>query len=306
MAKGEKTSRSKKTAKKASSTRKKNAKTSVKSVHTHPKLPGSWRMAWQALLILKDFWRSLGLIILIFSLLNLVLASGLSAVIRNVNNLNLELAGGRMDNALAQFGSLAGGSGATGDSGSAVSSIIFIIASLAFIWALRQLLAGDKIKVKEAFYKGMAPLVPFIIILFVIILQLLPITITAALLGIIVSGAFGQAATVIFTILLFAAATWSLYMLASSVMALYISTLPDMQPLRALRSAKDLVRFRRLAVMRRLLMLPILMLLAFLLIFIPLLLIYPPVAAPLFFIAYTLAIFFSHTYLFNLYRWLLA
>ena len=244
---------------------------------------------------------------LIFAGLNLVLASGLGNIAGNFRSLTQDLDGSRLEQALIKFSSLTGGQGTGGsDASSAVSSMIFLVGSLAFIWALRQLMAGEAVRVKEAFYQGMTPLVPFVIILLVIILQLLPITITAAVLGIIITGAFGHAASIIFTILFLSAASWSLYMLAGSTMALYISTLPEMQPLKALRSARDLVRFRRWAIMRRLLMLPIILLLAFLLIFIPLLLIIPPLAAPLFFVAYVLAIFFAHSYLFNLYRWLLA
>lgn len=318
MVKDAKKGRAKRTAKatvaaKKTATKKQAAKKPVKkevkpAVTTSLKLPGSFRLSGQALMILSTFWKPISGIFLIYLSLNLLLASGLSVISSNISALREEVAGqGRLDQALMDFGSLAGGAGwSGGETSSALQSILFIIASLAIIWALRQLLSGEKITVKQAYYQGMAPLIPYVLLTLVIIVQILPMTIGAALLGIVSTGAFGPVVTVIFTIAFLLLTTWTLYMLSCSVVALYIVTLPHMQPRQALRSAKNLVKNRRWAVMRRLIFLPFLILAAMAAIFIPILLIVPPLAAPLFFAAATLAVFIVHTYLYNLYRRLLA
>lgn len=311
MPKGEKAKRPKKAAKPKTVSESKKAvkrRPAKKTVHVHAKLPGSLRLGWQSLSILNTFKRPLGGIFLIYLGLNLLFASGVGIIGSNITNLRENTSDtSRIGQAFTDFGALAGGAGWSSDqTSSALQSILFIIASLAVIWALRQVLAGEKVTVKDAYYKGMSPLVPFILLLFVIILQLLPMTIGAAILGIVSTGAFGVAATLIFAAVFLLLATWSLYMLSCSVLALYIVTLPDMHPRQALRSAKRLIIGRRLSVMRRLMFLPFLILLTLAAVFIPILLILPPLAAPLFFVFAGLSVFAAHTYLYNLYRRLLA
>lgn len=311
MPKGEKAKRPKKAAKTKSVSKSKKAiksRPAQKTVHIHAKLPGSLKLGWQSLSIFNTFRWPLGGIFLVYMGLNLLFASGIGIIASNITSLREQTSDqSRIGQAFTDFSSLAGGAGwSSAETSSALQSILFIIASLAVIWALRQLLAGEKVTVKQAYYLGMTPLIPFILLLFVIILQLLPMTIGAAILGIVSTGAFGVAATLVFAAAFLLLATWSLYMLSCSVIALYIVTLPEMRPRQALRSAKRLILGRRLSVMRRIMFLPLLILLALAVIFIPILLIIPPLAAPLFFIFAGLSVFVSHTYLYNLYRRLLA
>lgn len=311
MSKGVSKKPAKKPAKAGAS--KKNAKAKIKAPthppsHIHARLPGGLKLAAQACTIIYAFKRTIFGIFLVYLALNLFFASGVGIIHSNITSLRTEVRdSGKFSQALNDLGSLTTGAGwSSSDAGSALQSFLFIIASLATIWALRQLLAGEHVSVKNAYYQGMAPLVPFILVIVVIIIQLLPMTIGAALLGIVASGAFGSAATVIFACLFLLLTSWSLYMLSCSVLALYIVTLPGMQPRQALQSSKKLIQDRRFAVMRRLLFLPLIFILIILAVFLPVLLIYPPLAAPLFFLAAMMSIFFGHTYLYNLYRRLLA
>lgn len=311
MAKGEKTKRPKKSvaAKSVSKPKKITKKQAPKLIsHIHPRLPSSLRLGWQALQIINVFKKPIAGIFLIYLGLNLLLASGVSIISSNISVLKEEVANtDKLGQALSDFGSLTGGAGWSSDqASSALQTILFIIGSLAIIWALRQLVAGEKISVKQSYYQSTGQLIPFTLLIFVIILQLLPMTIGAAVLGIVATGAFGAIATVIFATLFLLLTTWSLYMLSCSVIALYIVTLPHMHPRQALRSAKKLVSNRRFAVMRRLIFLPFLMMAGLAVIFLPILLIFPPLAAPLFFMAATFSVFAAHIYLYNLYRRLLA
>ena len=51
--------------------------------------------------------------------------------------------------------------------------------------------------------------------------------------------------------------------------ALYIVTLPDMTPMKALRSARELVRYRRWTVLRKVLFLPLMLLVVAAIIMVP-------------------------------------
>jgi hypothetical protein len=94
-------------------------------------------------------------------------------------------------------------------------------------------------------------------------------------------------------------------MVSGSVFALYIVTLPDIQPRQALRSAKDLVSFRRLVILRKFLFLPILILVVMGLIIVPLILYASAIVPAVFYVLSVLALLFVHTYLYSLYRGML-
>jgi hypothetical protein len=140
-----------------------------------------------------------------------------------------------------------------------------------------------------------------------IIVQLLPVTIGATVFAAIVTSVFPGAAiaSVLSAIAFILLAGWSLYMVSSSIFALYIVTLPEMQPRQALRSAKDLVSFRRLTVLRKVLFLPLVIFVVMGLIIVPLILLASGVVPAAFYILSMLAILFVHTYLYNLYRGML-
>ncbi|HSX17795.1 MAG TPA: hypothetical protein VLE51_00340, partial [Candidatus Saccharimonadales bacterium] len=73
----------------------------------------------------------------------------------------------------------------------------------------------------------------------------------------------------------------------------------------ALRSAKNLVKFRRWQLMRRIVFLPIFILVVMAALVVPLILFVSFLVAPVFYILSMLAILFIHTYLYSLYRSLL-
>jgi hypothetical protein len=150
----------------------------------------------------------------------------------------------------------------------------------------------------------MGPLIPFLLVVFVIILQLLPITLGTAALGVVLTSVFSSqaAVTIIFSLFFVLLAGWSAYMLSSSVFALYIVSLPHMQPRQALRSAKSLVRFRRWQLMRKVLFLPLLILAIMAILIIPLILSATFLVVPVFYVLSGLSILFIHTYLYSLYR----
>ncbi len=78
-----------------------------------------------------------------------------------------------------------------------------------------------------------------------------------------------------------------------------------MKPMQALRSARELVRFRRWSIMRKLILLPILTILVGAIIIIPLIIINPLLAEWVFYILSLAALPLAHSYLYQLYRKLL-
>jgi hypothetical protein len=316
----------KRTARTKAASRKRISKTTKKSLPKKPAksrakaearlrapLPSSWQLTAEVAKVWRAHWRILFGIVAVYLALNILFASGFSNLSSAVSDIkaNLNAGGGShtLARALSGFGSLVGSSGASGSaSASVLQSALFVIESLVIIWALRQLLAGNRISVKEAYYHSTYPMIPFLLVLFVIILQLLPIsfgavTVSAVLTSIVSNLSVAAWLSWLFFILL---ACWSFYMLSSSIFALYIVTLPEMQPREALRSAKKLVNQRRLAILPRLVYLPILIVVVMAAIIIPLILGPSFLVAPVFYILSMLAILFVHSYLYAFYRSMLT
>ena len=97
----------------------------------------------------------------------------------------------------------------------------------------------------------------------------------------------------------------SFYMIASSAMALYIVTLPEMTPMAALREARNLVRHRRFAVLRKVLAIALVVFAFIFVIVLPIIFIAPTLAEWMFFSITVLSIPLVNGYLFSLYRELL-
>lgn len=282
--------------------------------YKHPvKLPNVWQLTRAAAGVLWQHKRLFAGITLVYGLLNLVLVQGLasSADVSSLKDgFNQVFTGhfGALASSLSTFAALVGSAG-NGSSPTAGAYQLFlgITTSLAVIWALRQLFAGSRLRVRDTYYQGMSPLVPFILVLVVIGLQLIPLLLGGALYstvitnGIAVHGAEKLGWALLYAVL----ALLSLYMVSSSLFALYIVTLPDMTPIKALRSARQLVRFRRWTVLRKILCLPIVLLVVAAVIMVPIIIWLTPLAQWVFFLLTMFALVAAHTYLYNLYRELL-
>ena len=187
-------------------------------------------------------------------------------------------------------------------------TIIVILVSLAVIWALRQTHAGEVASVKSAFYKSTYPLVPFLFVLFVVGLQLIPFLAANFLYGATIASGLATTAIeqLLWLILVFLLIVWSLYMITASIFAMYIVTLPDMTPIKALKSARGLVQYRRWEVMRKLLFLPIITVIIGVILLVPIVMFLTPVAEPVFLVFSSSLIVLAHAYVYGLYKELLA
>lgn len=226
------------------------------------------------------------------------------AVRRDVQSA-LEGIDGKYAQSMTLFGYVLG-IGAKG-TGSNLQFFITLIFSLAIIWSIRQVLARENISLKQAFYEGMYPIIPFILVLFVIGLQLIPLTVGNFLLTATVFGGLAVTAgeQIIWWTLFSLLALLSIYMVLSSIFALYIVTLPGMTPLKALRSARGLVLHRRISVGFRLLGLPVIGIFVYVALLLPIIMIAPVLVVPIFALLSSFGLFFVHSYIYNLYRELL-
>lgn len=290
------------------------AKKAVKRTGSPPfKLPSVWQLtetAWQT------FWRHKKLfagITLIYGLLNLLLVQGLAGgadvtTIKNAFNQASSGNFGPLASGLSVFAVLVGSAGnGSSQTAGAYQLSLGIVTSLAVIWALRQVLAGKSIRIRDAYYHGMYPLVQFILVLLVIGLQLLPFIIGSTLYNLVVANgiAVGGLERAGWLALFAAGLGWSVYMISSSLFALYIVTLPDMTPLKALRSARELVKGRRWAVILRLVFLPVVLFLASAIVMVPIIIVLTPLAKWVFFLLTMFTLVAAHTYMYTLYRELL-
>lgn len=271
-----------------------------------------WQLTKQTSLLL---WQHKGVFIgiaIVYGLLNIVLAQGLGG--SDVSNLKSQLSQvftgnfGAVTSSLVVFASLIGSAGTSSDGTSAAYQLFLtLIASLAIIWALRQANAGISFRIRDAYYRGMYPLVPFVLVLLVVGLQLLPLAIGSSIYSVVMTQgiAVNGLEQTLWALIFAALALVSLYMLASSLFALYIVTLPDMTPMKALRSARELVRSRRWTVIRKVLFLLPSLLLIGAIVMVPFILFLTAAATLVFFLLTTFSLVAVHGYMYSLYRELL-
>lgn len=279
------------------------------------KIPSVWKLSKQGFSQLLRRKRVFIGITLIYALLVFVFVKSFSGGL-NVVQLKHSLDGlftgsvKTWGSSLTIFSLLLGSASATkGETASMYQTIILLLVSLAYIWALRETQSNSKqtATVKDSFYKGAAPIVPFLIVLFIISLQLIPIVFANFFYSFVIVG--GYAATVPEQVLWYMfiglLLLLSLYMVSSSIFALFIVTLPDTRPMQALRAARELVRFRRWAVMRKVVVLPISLVLLLAIITLPAILLVPVIAQWVFFLMSLVLVPLLISYMYALYRSLL-
>ncbi|MGD8373557.1 MAG: hypothetical protein PVI21_01730 [Candidatus Woesebacteria bacterium] len=159
--------------------------------------------------------------------------------------------------AMAYFGAvLSGGlSEAPSELQQMLSGLVALIFWLSTIWAARMILAGNKIKFRDAFYNGPTPLISTVLLLLVVAVQLIPAAL--GLFGVTVilteswvlstaEGALFMAGVALLCLL-------TLFWVIGSVVALVIVALPGMYPMQALVNARMLVAGNRWNIVTRLL-----------------------------------------------------
>ncbi len=280
----------------------------------HPAaLPSSWRLFKTSMKVLVQQKKAFFGVFVIFLILSVVLVRGFGAgaATEDLRLLVTDLFEGglgRLIGSAAVLSILATDvTTAPTEVAGLYQTILFLLTSLAVIYVLRTTQSGNAVTIRESFYRSMYPLVPFLLVLFVIGLQLLPLAAGAWLFGTVTSAGLAVHGVEIFAwgVIFFLLGLLSLYMITSSIFAMYIVTLPDMYPMQALRSARQLVRHRRWTVMRKLLFLPLMVFLMGAVLLLPFVMVLP-VLAEYAVLGYALAaVLLTHSYVYSMYRELL-
>lgn len=287
-------------------------------IKNYKPLPSAWSL-WKS--SLRMFWankKTIGLFLLVYAVLYIIFVRGLSGGI-NLGDLREELkadssAMSGILSSVTLFGVLVSSATATtSETASIYQTVLLIIGSLAFIWLLRQLSSDKplKLRVRDAFYKGMQPFVPFILVLLVLAIEFIPLSIGGFILNVVLANSLAGSGSELFGIYVICLllVVLSLYLVSGTIAALYIVTLPGMEPVRAIRASHQVLRLHRWSVTRKFVMLVLFLLFAGMLIFIPLLLIIPSSLAWIneyVFFAGTISGFaVFHIYMYNLYKSLL-
>lgn len=276
-----------------------------------PKVRDLWRQTWR---VVKERPKLFVGIALVHLMLTLFLVRGFSSQVdlagtRDILGQFYSGATGKAITTVSLFGQLvsSGNSATASASASAYQSMSAVVVALAAVWAARQQGSKTPITVRDAFYRGMYPLIPFVIVLLVVGVQLIPAAIGGWLYSTVVVG--GIATSIIekllWLTLVLILITLSFYMITSSVFALFIVTLPDMTPRRALRSARKLVAHRRWAIAAKIVAMTLWLFVSAGAIMLPFLLIVPAVAEYIFVLLSAFAIVVPMVYLYNLYYGLL-
>jgi hypothetical protein len=283
----------------------------IKPVSNKLHLPNVFQLMRGALGIMRKNWKVFLGIVLIYGVLNLVLVQSFNAADVNQTKDNLDaLNTGRFGNIMSSLMLFIYMSSSSGNinntTAGAYQLMLTVITSLALIWTLRQVHAQKTIRIRDGFYWGMYPLVQFILVIAAIIAQLLPIVLGGYMYNLITTGIASTGIELtLWAIMLAFLALASLYMLASSLFALYIVCLPDMTPMQALKSARELVQYRRWTVMRKIIFLPIFLFVSAVILIVPLIFIAPVVASVTFLLTSMVGLPVIHSYMYKLYRELL-
>lgn len=284
-----------------------------KVIIKYPKLPSVWVILNSSLKIIRKYWKTFLILTLVYAVLYIIFVRGISGGL-NLSSIRASLDHSKsttsLSTGLSLFAYLVGNSTTTQSSSvnaGVYQTILLVIVSLALIWTFRQAYNNNKIRARDAFYKGMYPLIPFILVLIVIGLELIPMLIGGSLYSAVVTNGLsvGSFETFVWVAVFIVLSLVSLYLITSTLFGLYIVTLSNMTPLKALRSARQLVRRRRWLVMRKILFLPLFIIAIALIIMIPVILLVTVAASWVFLIFSLVCLVFIHSYLYTLYRELL-
>lgn len=281
--------------------------------HHAPPLPSWWILLKKSWALMKANKKQIAVFAAVYGFLNLLLVRGFSSPvdIEGLQESFREVIGEDSAGLAAGFTAFGLLINASTQGSSEVAQVyqtfLLVIASLALIWLYRQQQAGNLVSMKLAFYRGMYPFIPFILVLLVIGLQLLPALIGNFLFSTVISAGLAVSGLEQILWLLFYITTLllSLYMVSSSAIALYVVTLPEMTPMVALRQARELVRYRRFSVLRKSIAIILVIFALLVVVVLPVIFIAPVLAEWMFFAVTVLGIPLVIGYMFSLYRELL-
>lgn len=226
-------------------------------------LPGYWTFSNDVLHLLRRHWKLFGLLVLAYAALSAIFVgiasqesySALTDTLKSTGDQVFDGNWGELGKASLLFiATVSGSISPTPDAAQQVTSgLIALLTWLTVVWLLRNILAGHAVRLRDGIYSSASPLVSTFVVTLVLIVQLLPLAL--ALIGYSAAQATGLLSGGVEAMLFWVAASLlallSLYWVTSTLIALVVVTLPGMYPLRAVKTAGDLVIGRRLRILLR-------------------------------------------------------
>lgn len=280
--------------------------------HPGPELPSWYQLTKKALLLLRANILQVALYMLVYATVFFLFVRGLIAPldvgilrdqlkqyasdISNISN-NISIVGFMLHSAF----------NASGGTSMTYEMTFLLLSALAFIWLFRQQQAGNKVSFKDAYYRGMYPLIPFLVVCAVIALQAAPAIIGSTLYGAVVRDklAITSLEQVFWFLFFMLLIVLSLYLISMSFVALFIVTLPEMTPMVAFKEAHALVQYRRITVLFRVIALLFVLAGAYVALVFPAIFVSSALSQALFFLLTLFILPFSVAYLYIMYRELL-
>lgn len=185
---------------------------------------------------------------------------------------------------------------------------------LAVVWTARMRIAGKPMKLRDALYNCCAPLIPSFLIFMVIVMQLIPATVSIFLFSVAhTSGLLQNGVEVmVFTFAAGLLCLLSLYWITSSMLAMIVVTLPNMYPWRALATASELVIGQRWSLALRVVALALIIFVGWVVVLFPTLLLegwlrfeWLPIVPIVAQLLNALSVIFGSVYIYKIYRSLL-
>jgi len=280
------------------------AKTNKIQKPTKQKLPSVWQLIKNTKLDIVAYWRPIIGVLLVYAALYFIFVLGfnLSSNLQETSLTQGSRLGGALDSVISQFTSgVLVGSGQS-DSTILVQFLLFLIASMALVWAFGQIKNGKTIKIRQAYYLGSATLIPTILITIILLLTLVPALIGSALLGVALQTGSVAIETTIISVIAFVLLLLSLYLFVMLWPAFYLVTLLSHWPWDAIKSAAKLTKKQRFLLLRKIFVLLLALVALMFIVMLPVAIVLPSavalVAYCLLFVAFGLA----HIFLYNLYR----
>jgi hypothetical protein len=152
--------------------------------------------------------------------------------------------------------------------------IVLLLAWLTTVWLLRNILAGQKVKMRDGLYSSGAPLLPTALVMMLMVVQAIPFAVVLIAYSAASATGFldGGVEAMLFWVSAALLTSLSLYWISSTVFALIIVTLPGMYPWQAIKNASQIVSGRRLKIFSRVLWLMVVTVMIWALIMVPVIL----------------------------------
>ena len=293
-------------------------------------VPGMLAHAFATLKAIFKNWKLFLGLLIITIILNIVLVGLMNeATYRQFQEIldqtNAEFAGGKISNVLKATLLListittGGLSGDSSESATMFAVLIFLMVWLCTIYILRHRFAGHAIKLRDALYNSMTPLISTFAVFVIILFQCIPLFILLIVYSTAVATDFLATPfyALVFFIFAMAMILLSGYLLSSSVIAFVAVSAPGLYPLRAINTASNLMAGRRVRFILRLVFLFFALLFMWVVVVIPLILLdlwlkssFEAIAGfpfiPIVLLTMTcFTMFYITTYLYLYYRWML-